>query len=302
MKRSQTAFTLVELLVVASIMAMLFGLILSVGRGGGEKSSVRRAAQEFASMLLAAQSRALGRPEGAAVIVEAEAGQPRLGTVLHDAAGLPPVVVGVAGDGALDNNPVLSEGYKVRFRMTAGDGFATVSPWLSLRNNQAQLREAVGQTAANTVHVPPAADEAVVARYPAMGVKPVKLSKKVAIDLQHSGVGDDPTAAHRHGRFQDYAPVAVVFDQTGRVAEVIQQVGTAGGPPVDPIVPAEIIYFLFSDREAIDQNTSLGSEKSVWVAVNPQSGRINVSSNEPSANGSLVDARSKARQAIAIGK
>ena len=301
MKRSHTAFTLIELLVVASIMAMLFGLILSGGRGG-EKSNVRRAAQEFASMLLAAQSRALGRPEGAAVIVEAEGGQPRLGTVLHDAVGLPPVVVGVDGDGALDNSPELSEGYKVRFRMTAGDGFATVSPWLSLRDSEGELREAVGQTEANTVLNPPAADEAVVARYPTLGIKPVRLSKKIAIDLQHSGVGDDPTAVHMHGRFQDYAPVAVVFDQTGRVAEVIQQVGTAVGPPVDPIVPAEIIYFLFSDREAIDQNTSLGSEKSVWVAVNPQSGRINVSSNEPSANGSLIDARSKARQAIAVGK
>ena len=253
-------------------------------------------------MLLAAQSRALGRPEGAAVIVESEAGQPRLGTVLHDAAGLPPVVVGVDSAGALDDSPELSEGYKVRFRMTAGEGFATVSPWLSLQNKQPRRREAVGQTVANTVDVPPAADEAIVARYPSMGIKPVKLSKQVAIDLQHSGVGDNPTAAHRHGRFQDYAPVAVVFDQNGRVAEVIQQVGTAGGPPVDPIVPAEIIYFLFSDREAIDQNTSLSSEKSVWVAVNPQSGRINVSSNEPAANGSLVDARSKARRAVAIGK
>jgi hypothetical protein len=303
MSRSRAAFTLIELLVVTSLMAMLFGLILAGGQGGNSKSDVRRAAQEFASLLLAAQSRALGHPEGAAVIVEAEPDQPRLGTVLHEGLGLPPIVVGVDGDGTLQSSPQqLAEGYKLRFRMVAGDGFATVSPWLSLRDGQARRRETVGQTSANTIDVPPAAEEAEVVRYPIMGPAPVKLASKVAIDLRHSGVGDDPMASHGHGRFQDQSPVAVVFDQTGRVAEVIQQMGTTGGPPIDPIVPTETIYFLFAARESIGPNTALNSEKAFWVAVNPQSGRINVSSNEAVTGENLVQARTKARRAIAIGK
>jgi len=301
MSRSRTAFTLVELLVVVSIMAVLFALVLSVGRGG-QRMTARRAAQEFASLLLAAQSRALGKPEGAAVIIEAEADTPRLGTVLQEGIGTPPVVVGVDESRGLQSSPQLAEGYKVRFRMAAGEGFATVSPWLSLRNNQAERRESVGQTAANTIDKPPAADEAIVARYPTVSPRAVRLSKQVAIDLQHSGVGDVPAAPHGHGRFEGQSPVAVVFDQTGRVAEVIQRVGTVGGPPIDPLVPTEIIYFLFADREAITQNTALASQNAYWVAVNPQSGRINVSSNEPATGSDLVTARSKARRAIAIGK
>jgi len=302
MNRSRAAFTLIELLVVTGLMVMLFGLILAGGRGGGSKSDVRRAAQEFASMLLAAQSRALGHPEGAAVIVQAEPDQPRLGTVLHDGMGLPPIVVGVDGDGGLQSSPQLAEGYKLRFRMAAGDGYATVSPWLSLRDGEARRRDSVGQTAANTIDVPPAAEEAEVVRYPVTGPSPVKLTSKVAIDLRHSGVGDDPAASHGHGRFQDQSPVAVVFDQTGRVAEVIQQMGTTGGSQIDPIVPSETIYFLFADRESINQNTALASQRAFWVAVNPQTGRINVSSNEPVSGTDLVTARSKARRAIAIGK
>jgi Tfp pilus assembly protein FimT len=299
MSRSRTAFTLVELLVVASLMAMLFGLVLSVGRGGG-KSSARRAAQEFASMLLAAQSRALGKPEGAAVIVEAGGNEPRLGTVLHDGLGLPPVVGKLDDDGKLEQSPQLAEGYKLRYRMEAGKGFATISPWMAVRDGQGTLRTVVGQTDANTIDDPPAATEAIVVRYPVKGPKPTKLSKQVAVDLEHSGVGDDPAASHGHGRFEGQSPVAVVFDQTGRVAEVIQQVGAEGGPPIDPVVPTEPIYFLFAERSAIEGNTSLTSDKSVWVAVNPQTGRINVSSNEPSST--LATARQKARQGVAIGK
>jgi len=294
MSRSRNAFTLVELLVVASLMAMLFGLVLSVGRGGG-KSTARRAAQEFASMLLAAQSRALGRPEGAAVIVEEDAESSRMGGVLHEAITIPPIVV-AAGAGGQQ----MKGGYKLRYRMELGKGFATISPWMAVRDGQGTLRTVVGQTEANTIDDPPAATEAIVVRYPVKGPKPTKLSKQVAVDLEHSGVGDDPAAAHGHGRFTGQSPLAVVFDQTGRVAEVIQQVGAEGGPPIDPVVPTEPIYFLFAERSAIEGNTSLTSDKSVWVAVNPQTGRINVSSNEPSST--LTTARQKARQGVAIGK
>lgn len=299
MNRRRAGFTLVELLVVAGLMAVLFALVLAGGPAGGQMATARRAAQEFASMLLAAQSRALGKPEGAAVIVEAAADAPRLGTVIHEAVGLPPVVVTVTS-GSLAANTQLSQAYKARFRMPAGTGFATISPWLKLQNQQPVRRLSAGQTAANTLIVPPAAEEAVVARYPVMGPRPVKLATTVAIDLRHSGVGDDPAALHGHGEFEEGGPVALVFDQTGRVAEVIQQVGMAGGPPVEPVVPSEPIYFLFADRQAITAEEALASNASFWVAVNPQTGRINVSSNEPAAG--LTAARAKARQGIAIGK
>jgi len=292
-------FTLVELLVVASLLAVLFGMVLAVGRGG-QKSSVRRAAQEFASLLLSAQSRALGRPEGAAVIVEAVADNARVGGVLHEAVMLPPIVVGVAS-GQLQSHPDLASGYKVRFRKSEGDGRLTVSPWLGLREGKLQLRESAGQTAENTLLVPPAGSlDALVIRHPVTGPKPARLASQVAVDLRHSGVGDDPSASHGFGRLEGKGPIAIVFDQTGRVAEVIQQAGNTGGTAADPIVPNETIYFLFAEREAVNQDTSLTSDKSVWVAVNPQTGRINVSPNQPSSV--LATAREKARKAIAVGK
>jgi prepilin-type N-terminal cleavage/methylation domain-containing protein len=298
--RAPHGFTLVELLVVASLLAVLFGMVLAAGRGG-QKSDVRRAAQECASLLLSAQSRALGRPEGAAVMVEALSDNARVGGVLHDAIMQPPLLVGVANGQLQATADELAGGYKVRFRTVEGNGRLTVSPWLGLRNGQLQLRESAGQTPENTLLAPPGGNlDALVVRHPVTGPKPIKLSSRVAIDLRHSGVGDDPAAQHGFGRFEGQAPVAIVFDQTGRVAEVIQQVGATGGTSADPFSPNETIYLLFADREAVDQDASLTSDKSVWVAINPQTGRINVSSNNPSTV--LATAREKARRAIAVGK
>ncbi len=304
MTRQRRGFTLVELLVVTGIMAALFGLLLGAS---GQKPSSLRAAQDFASILLAAQSRALGRVEGAAVIVEAPAAAPRTGTILHDGTMLPPIVVGVTG-GVLDAHADLVNGYKVRFRRAAGTGFVTISPWLALQADNPTpdpdpvpaRRESAGQTAANTIIAPLGGGlEAVVVRYPTTGPKPTTIASAIAIDLRHSGVGDDPAAAHGNGSFENQGPIAIVFDQTGRVSEVILLVGSQGG--TEALVPNEPIYFYFAEQTSITANESLSSDRSAWVAINPQTGRINVSTNIPSAETGLVAARDKARKAIALG-
>jgi len=301
MTLQRRGFTLVELLVVAGILAVLFALVVG---SSGQRPTAIRAAQELASMLLSAQSRALGRTEGAAVIIEPDASVPRNGAVVHDGTMLPPIII-AAPAGVLGAHPDLANGYKVRFRQKVGavspTSFITISPWLALQAGVPVRRESAGQTVANTIIKPVgAAIEALVVRYPTMGAKASKLSTAIAVDLRHSGVGEDPAAAHGHGRFENQGPIAVIFDQTGRVAEVIMRVGTPGG--TEPIVPNEIIYFYFAERKDINASQSLGSDRSAWVAINPQTGRINVSANVQSAETGLVAARDKARKAIALGK
>jgi len=292
-------FTLVELLVVASILAVLFGLLLAGGRSD-PRSSIRRAAQAFASQLLSAQSRALGKTEGAAVTVEAAADNGRIGKVLHDSIMLPPIVVGV-DNGQLQATPEdLASGYKIRFSASEGNGRLPVSPWLGLEDGQPSRRESAGQTPENTLLAPAADLDALIVRYPVTGGDLTTLAPRLGIDLKHSGVGDDPAASHGFGTLEGKSPIAVVLDQTGRVAELISQVGATGDMATEPLVPHEPIYFLFADREAVEQDLSLTSDKSIWVAINPQTGRINVSANQPSST--LEAAREKARQAIDVGK
>ena len=318
MRWQRRGFTLVELLVVAGLIVAMFTLVLS-GRQSSKRSSPIRSAQEFASMLLATQSLALGRPEGSAILVEADVGDSRLGAVIHDGTMLPPIVRDLLQDGRIVPDGVvppfpdplpppdaeLANGYKVRFRENVGgSSFMTTSPWLALRDSTVALRASAGQTAANTL-IKPLYDngKALIVRYPTKGDKSLPLSSTpLRIDLRHSGVGDLAAASHGYGRFEGLSPIALVFDQAGRVAEVIQKVGVTGPTAVDPIVPSEVIYFLFAERSAIDDDTSLSSELSVWVAVNPQTGRINVSGNTPAAGTDIVTARDRARKAIAFGK
>lgn len=294
----KAGFTLIELLVVAALMALLFGLVLA---GGRPAASPRRMAQEFASMILAAQSRALGRPEGAAVILEPDSSNTRLAVVLHEGNTMPPVIV-PSPAGAITASPdIRDNGYRVRFQSNAAGGTAIASSWLGLRDGLPVRRVSAGQTPQNTLITPPAAGlEAMVIRYPVTGPKPLRLPTTVGVDLKNSGLGESPSAPHGLGTFENKGRLAIVFDQTGRVAELIPQ---CGGPPVagqDPIVPNEMIYFVFAEQSVIIADGTLGDVKSVWVAINPQSGRVNVSSNVAGAD--LTINRESARKGMAIGK
>jgi type II secretory pathway pseudopilin PulG len=82
-RRLANGFTIVELLVVAAIMATLFGIILASGRAS-PASEVRRAARQIAAVLLSAQSRAIGSRIGAAVLLESDGDPARLGATPPD--------------------------------------------------------------------------------------------------------------------------------------------------------------------------------------------------------------------------
>jgi len=319
MSRHRVGFTIVELLVVTGMLVGLLGLTLTMGRSGS-KGSVKRSAQEFASMLLAAQSRALGKPEGAAVLIRSD-GNGRPGKLLFEAQMLPFVVAGVSGmppenpssstaSVTVDANAsILEQGYKIRFEGSCGGGdhsaHRVLSPWFHFTPpGTVTFRQSGGQTGGNTIW-PKAVEslQAVVARYPLPGATPVTLPKNVAIDLRHSGVGDSASASHGYGRFEAQSDLAVAYDQIGRVGEVMRRVGDSSAA-ADPLSPNQLIYFLFVSREEIDSGrNTLASPQAIWVAINPLTGRVTVAENVPQTgenDEALRNARTKAREGISV--
>lgn len=318
--RCRRGFTLVELLVVAGLLAALFGLVAGGLARPNVASSVRRTAQDLASRLLAVQSRALGKPEGAALIIAPDAAEPRLGTMVLEAvthpwvtgsaSGMPPSdprltsgTVSVAADAA-----VLASAYKVRFQTAAGGVQVSpgASPWFAYMSGTVRFRASAGQTLANTIWPKTAkqAEEAVVARYPTPGASGSVLAKQIAIDLRHSGVGETPTASHGYGQFQGLGSIAVAYDQVGRVGEVMRRVQEARTAADQPIEPAGLVYFLVVSRDdVVAGRNTLANAQSVWVAINSQTGRVTVAENVPQATEdatALAAARANARAGAAM--
>jgi len=312
-------FTLVELLVVVSIMAALFGLVLGATRPN-INAATRQAAQQFASNLLAAQSRAIGNPKGAAVILSPDGFLCRkvfsgerppmvLATVNSgmppdpdENSGMPPEMAP-----AVDLDPTpggdLSLGYRIKFH---GDQDIVLpeSPWFAFEPPHTVLFRGIdGQSASNTVW-PSAGDgntlHASISCYPARGGQLIEFPKGVGIDLRYSGTGDDPTTTW--GGLSAAGEIGLSFDMVGTVDALMRGLGAT-----QPLVrqPVEPIYFLVAPMTDIDNNRALSSERAFWVAVHPQTGRVTVSSNLPQTRIDAVGvraARAAARAAAAFGK
>lgn len=319
----RVGFTLVELLVVTGILASLLGLVVTGLRSGGSPSGqIRRSAQTLASAMIAAQSRSLGRPEGAGVIIDPTGIQGQTVSealmypfVTGSVSGLPPsnlaqpsVPVSVVADNAAQADLVHS--YKILLSR-AGDPVQPPSAWLgcsltALGSGTIRLRVEAGQTMQNTIW--PKIETAVYAtigRYPDKSGSNIDLEKQAAIDLRYSGVGDDPTLPY--GRFDNKGAIAVTFDRTGAIGEIMQQVVSTGVRSVTPEQPRQPIYFLVALRSDIESTTInvLAKQDAVWVTVFPLTARIAVSSNVPQAGtdaAALFAARANARQGIPIGK
>jgi prepilin-type N-terminal cleavage/methylation domain-containing protein len=315
--REPSGFTIVELLVVTSIMAVLFGLILS-GVRPRDGAEIRKAAQQFASVLLAAQSRGIGEAKGAAVVLEldtsGESGGMQCTSVFTGMRR--PFVVGTVNGGMPPDNPAastaqvtitptnggdLQHGYRVQFFGSAGA--LPSSAWFAFQPpGTVSLRAAESQSPSNTVwpSQPVGQIEARVDCYPDKSARLLALPKQVGIDLRYSGTGDDPTAAW--GGLAAQGDIAVSFDSAGMVEALMRGVGTTAAAARQPVEP---VYFLFASRSDIAANRSLANDRSIWVAIQPQTGRVTVSSNvaQPATNQAAVRAaRANARAALAVGR
>lgn len=327
--------TLVELLIVAGLIAVFLGLVVVGVRGG--RQAQKRGADTLASTLAVAQARALGVPEGAAVILATGTGTETNAaaacTSVFDAVmqplieatatGLPPSPVSAISAPVMlapTTGDDVQRAYKIRVSGTQA-GAAAVAPataWLGFAPSSAtsgtvQFRTMLGQTPNNTVWPKPLAGgtfSASLAQYPVRSSAMVQLDEGIAIDLGFSGIGDDRSTAY--GRLDGKGAIAVVFDRVGRVAEIIQQVPEPGpvtftsGTVAPPAIPVGTIYFLVAPRDVIASGSNtLSRDDAQWVALSPQTGRIFVADNVPqsaSDTGALRDARAKVRQGIGVGR
>lgn len=321
-------FTLVELLVVAGLISSLLALVVVGLRSTGTAASqARRSAQALASSLVATQSRALGSPNGAGLIIDPVGIQGLVAT----AAMMHPMITGSVATGMPPSDPAVNSatitfepdnadvadlvhGYRILFRSapaTSADGLIRPdSAWFSyspLASNSAtvRFRSSSGQTAQNTIWPKGTASHASIARYPSPSASVAVMDPLVAIDLRNSGVGDDPTTAF--GQLHNRGAVAVTFDQTGAFSEVMQNVLATSARLVDPQSPRQPIYFLIAPRADIDNASlnTLSSPEVVWVTIFPQTGRVAVSSNVPQSGtnaAALKAARANATLGIPFGR
>lgn len=309
--RPLAGFTLIELLVVIAIIATIFGLML-VGSRPGESSEVRRAAQQFASALLSAQSRGMGNPSGAAVVLESLG----LSAVSVFNADVPPLIPATVSGGIPPEDPNaaaidvwidargidLARGLRIQFLGTA----PTMPPsaWFGFKPpGTVLMRVDEGQTPFNTLwpSVMGGQCEARISSYPAKGDLALRFPRLAVIELRYSGTGDDPATSW--GGLADKGDVGLSFDSLGAIDSVSHGLGDSAAAASRQ--PTEPVYFLIATRQDATDDTALASERSLWVAVQPLTGRVTISANVPQQGRdatALRAARALARAAAKVVK
>lgn len=310
----RAAFTLVELLVVAAIMAMLFTMVV-VGTRPDLEGEIRRSSQLLASVFLAAQSRALGNPAGAAVVIES--GGTTSAMVFNGE--VPPFLLGTVASGIPPGDPAATSASVTVTPMNGGDinrGFRIQffgqnpsqppSAWFGFQSpGTVRFRTEDLQTNANMAWPAPAAGprQARIACLPGKGDTALALPATVVIDLRYSGTGDDP--ATTWGNLANKQDIGVLFNAVGSVDALMQGLGAAAGTPPTVRQPVEPVFLLVAARVDATANQALASERSRWVVIQPSTGRVTVSPNVPQAGFDLAAvraARAEARSALTFGK
>lgn len=310
-------FTLVELLVVASLMAGMLGLVLATSRPD-PGVQLRRFVQSLSSSILATQTRALGKENGAALVIAAPSASPFAANEVFF-ADVPPLITGsisVAPNSpiisssfgvltlSLDNADSVEDGYRIRFLNAAP--FMPRSPWFRFSasgssSGTASFDVAASQTANNTIWpaVSGSSLSFAIACLPQGSTPAFATIKQAGIDLRYSGVGDDPMATF--GTLNGLMPMCICFDRTGRLECLI---GSPSSQPRVPFNPSAPLYFLLASLIDIEANRALQSEASRWLVITPGTGRTFIAKNVPvtgTTAANVLAARLYARTGVGTG-
>jgi type II secretory pathway pseudopilin PulG len=316
--RPVNGFTLVELLVVAGLMAGMLGLVLATSRPD-PGVQLRRFSQSVSSSILATQTRALGKESGAALAIAAPSGASAAASELFFADISPaitgsisvapntPIISGTAGVLTLspDNADSVENGYRIRF-LNAASVTTPRTPWFRFSasgtaTGTASFDAAVSQTARNTIWPMTSGSSMAfqLGLFPRASTPAFPVIKQAGIDLRYSGVGDNP--ARPFGTLYGSTPIFICFDRTGRLDCLI---GSLPSQPQVPFTPTAPLYLLLASLVDIDANRALQSEASRWLVIAPGTGRTSLAKNLPQTGvtpADVIAARLHARAGVGTG-
>jgi prepilin-type N-terminal cleavage/methylation domain-containing protein len=322
---SRKGFTLVELLVVTGLLASLLSLVI-VAMRPNEDSQVRQTANALVSAIMQTRTRALSRAEGAALIIRPADSVRSTAVAYGDiqqsirasvAAGMPPASLSsgsasitVTGS-TMQNADDVSLGFQIRFS-SGGPS----SEWFAFRPTaplagEVTLQSSLGQSIFTTPWPSGSSLACEIARWPTETQSAVSFPKFAAIDLRFSSIGDDIADVVGMGASNElpiFSPrlslgrASFCFDRTGNLTSFIPpQVDVKD--PTSPVKPAAPIYLLIAANSDIDNTlgtapnyNSLRSDKSIWVAISPLTGRVTTGKNVPATKPDLSDLASLGKE------
>jgi prepilin-type N-terminal cleavage/methylation domain-containing protein len=271
----QRGFTLIELLVVVAIMGVFMGLV-AISNRPSRKTQLRQAAQSVASLVIATQSNALESDVGSALWISDD-GIYDANPQQNDRLTLASVSNVQATTCQLNGLTVPSDACRVRFVSNTSDT-QPPSPWFDI-NGQVASFQTPAQTQYNTIWParfysnPPVAPQcdAEFDLEPLRAGLAYKWPKLAKIDWRYSGIGSTGSLP---------ADAVVVFERGGKIEAYF----TGMSSSVSYMPAMSTLYLCVAHAPDVDGGAAtLASEDTVWVAIEPNTGRASLGWNVPTA-------------------
>ena len=275
---SRRAFTLVELLVVVSIVGLLAVAVLPALSSGGDRRLLRGAAERVDTHLKRAAAVATGKARGEAVWLEADVGT----AVLLDLnfARVPTGTPGTAtvtptGSTATVNPSLPVTAGSVAFPMVPTEFRIATASQITLAGTQSIYNTAFPSGSNDYTAYPPPSGPRITSR-------PTVLPEQSCIDLSASTIGVYGFGDYAEGGtptpLSTYATIAICFDSQGRPMEVW------GNP--DPTVvtslstnvrhvlsPGNPLALLVTSAGDASVGSGVANADARWVVIDPKTGR-----------------------------